>query len=103
MAERPSIADILRLAWTQRRGSPIDPHMSFPRALLEVKDTAPDSPLTMQELLAREDYRDLRTAKVRPGDPAFDFSLPLLGGGGTFRLSDHREVQPVALIFGSYT
>jgi len=55
-------------------------------------------------------YRDLMTAKLAPGDPAFDFELPLLGAGDlaaatgdTVRLSSFAGTQPVALVFGSYT
>jgi len=55
-------------------------------------------------------YRDLTTAKLEPGDPAFDFELPLLDGGDTaaptgvtVRLSSFAGTQPVALVFGSYT
>ena len=48
-------------------------------------------------------YRDLTTAKLAPGDPAFDFELPLLEGGGTVTLSSFAGRQPVALVFGSYT
>jgi hypothetical protein len=71
----------------------------------EFDSTTPsDSPLTRETLLGRPDYRDLMTPKVSPGGPAFDFELPRQGaGGGTVRLSAFREVQPVALIFGSYT
>jgi hypothetical protein len=37
------------------------------------------------------------------GDPAPDFDLPLLGSDRRVRLSSFRGVQPVALVFGSYT
>ena len=62
-----------------------------------------DSPLTLQDVLASEDYRDLMTAKVSVGDVAPDFELQRLGEGGTARLSSLVESQPVVLIFGSYT
>jgi hypothetical protein len=65
-------------------------------------ETPPDSPLTMQDVLASSRYRDLSTAKVRVGDPAFPFTLPLLDGR-TVSLESFRGQQPVALIFGSYT
>ena len=73
--------------------------------------TPADSPLTMKQLMRRDDYRDLMTPKVVPGQPAFDFELPRhdfsdgagVATGATVRLSDFRGVQPVALIFGSYT
>jgi hypothetical protein len=68
------------------------------------KSNAPaDSPLTMQDVLASEDYRNLMTAKVAVGEQAPDFELPTLDGGGSFRLGSLRNEQPVALIFGSYT
>jgi len=62
-----------------------------------------DSPLTLQDVLARPDYRDLMTAKVAEGDLAPDFELPMLDGTGAVRLSSTYANQPVALIFGSYT
>ena len=68
------------------------------------KSNAPaDSPLTMQDVLASEDYRNLMTAKVAVGDEAPDFELPRLDGGGSLRLSSLHREQPVVLIFGSYT
>lgn len=44
-----------------------------------------------------------RRGKLRIGDPAPDFSLPILGRSETVRLSSFRNSRPVALIFGSYT
>ena len=95
-----------------KRGSPIDAPTSIFGTLRElVADTPADSPLTMRQLLRRDDYRDLRSAKVAPGEPAPDFELPRHDAGGgsveptgeTVRLSRFRGVTPVALIFGSYT
>lgn len=37
------------------------------------------------------------------GDVAPDFELHDVSGSKTTRLSDYRNKQPVALIFGSYT
>ena len=51
----------------------------------------------MQFILARE------THAPAVGDEAPDFELPRLGGGECVRLSEFRGVQPVALIFGSFT
>jgi len=73
--------------------------------------TPPDSPLTMQDVLASPRYRQLSTAKLRVGDPAFPFTLPLLArgedvsraAGNTVTLESFRDKKPVALIFGSYT
>jgi hypothetical protein len=59
--------------------------------------TAEDSPLTLADVMARDDYRDLRTPKVRVGDVAPDFELDGI------RLSRLTAHGPVALIFGSYT
>jgi hypothetical protein len=56
-----------------------------------------------EEVMADPGYTDLRTAKVGVGDPAPDFELPLLGAGGTARLSELKRGGPVALVFGSYT
>ena len=95
-----------------RRGSAIDAPKSLIGLLRELAGNTPaDSPLTMRELMRRADYRDLTTPKVRPGEPAFDFELPRYdfsdgagtATGATVRLSAFRGVQPVALIFGSYT
>ena len=61
-----------------------------------------DSPLTIADVLARDDYRDLMAAKVAEGDLAPDFDLPLVGGGRA-RLAELRAAGPVALVFGSFT
>jgi len=77
---------------------------------VEVPETPADSPLRLEDVMSSPRYRDLMTAKLEPGDPAFDFELPLLDGGatgaptdGTVRLSSFAAAQPVALVFGSYT
>jgi hypothetical protein len=62
-----------------------------------------DSPLTLQDVLARDDYRDLATPKVGEGDLAPDFDLPLLGRDGSAHLASLVRERPVALVFGSYT
>jgi hypothetical protein len=59
--------------------------------------------LTLQDVLASEDYRNLMTAKVGVGDVAPDFELAGLDGAEAIRLSSLWPSQPVALIFGSYT
>ena len=72
--------------------------------------TAPDSPVSWQEASVSELYRDLSTAKVAPGDPAPDFTLPefdcgtggLEATGRAVTLSTLRG-RSVALVFGSYT
>lgn len=111
-AGRPSFAAMVRLARALGRGSPIDPPRSALASLRKLRrDTPADSPLTLQKLMVRADYRELMTAKLAVGAPAFDFELPLYdftaGEGAStarrVRLADFRHVRPVALIFGSYT
>lgn len=48
-------------------------------------------------------WKSARSGKLRPGDPAPDFNLPLLGKSENVRLSSFRGARPVVLIFGSYT
>jgi len=62
-----------------------------------------DSPLGLQDVMERPDYRDLMTPKIDVGDQAPDFELPLVDGSETVRLSGFGEGTPVALVFGSYT
>jgi hypothetical protein len=62
-----------------------------------------DSPLTLQDVVASPDYRDLMTPEVAEGDRAPDFELPRLDGDGTLRLDSLVAERPVVLIFGSYT
>ena len=72
--------------------------------------TAPDSPLSLQDVSASALYRALSTATVAVGEAAPDFELPsfdcrtgvLEPTGDTVRLSALRG-RPVALVFGSYT
>ena len=72
--------------------------------------TPQDSPLRMADVMSSPRYRDLWTPRLAPGDPAFDFELPLLSGAGDravsgkmVRLSSFSGERPVALVFGSYT
>ena len=66
--------------------------------------TPADSPLTMTDVIASPAYQDLMTAKIAVGDQAIDFDLPRLDQPHErVRLSAFAGVQPVALIFGSYT
>ena len=93
---------------TVARASPVDPRWSVPGMVLSNlrhgRGLAPkDSPLTLQDVMASPDYRDLRTPKVAEGDPAPDFELRRLDGEGTVRLSALLAKKPVALVFGSYT
>jgi hypothetical protein len=62
-----------------------------------------DSPLTMKDVLASEEHRNLMTAKVSVGDVAPDFELARIDRAGAVRFSSFRTEQPVTLIFGSYT
>jgi len=63
----------------------------------------PDSPLTLQDVMSRADYKDLRTAKVAVGDLAPDFQLTRVDREGTIHLRSLLDELPVALVFGSYT
>ena len=77
-------------------------------APVDAPETPLDSPLTMEEVMSSPRYRDIWTARLAPGDPAFDFELPRLsrdgdGAGERVRLSSFVGRSPVALIFGSYT
>jgi hypothetical protein len=104
----PTPRDILGYMRTVSRGSPVDRPWSVPGMIATQirhgKSNAPaDSPLTMQDVIASAEYRNLMTAKVAVGDEAPDFELARLDGAGTLRLSSFRNEQPVTLIFGSYT
>lgn len=93
---------------TVSRGSPVDRPWSVPGMILSRvrvgRGLAPkDSPLTLQDVMARPDYRDLMTPKVAEGDRAPDFELARLDGDGTVRLGSLLAERPVALVFGSYT
>lgn len=66
------------------------------------------APKTREEVVNSEEHRDLGTPKLGVGDPAIDFSLPVLDPqhgltDRVVRLSDYAGQSPVALIFGSYT
>ena len=54
-----------------------------------------------------EEYRalpsEVRDGKLKPGDPAMDFTLKIRHSGRTVTLSSHKGKRPVALVFGSYT
>jgi hypothetical protein len=73
--------------------------------------TPADSPLTMSQIMSSDHFRELRTPDVAVGDAAVDFTLscydfahgPNTVPGRNVTLSDHAGVQPVAMIFGSYT
>ena len=104
----PSPRDILGYMRTVARGSPVDPKWSVPgMALSNLRHgrglAAPGSPLTLQDVMARKDYLDLRTPKVETGALAPDFELPTVDGQSTVHLGSLLEERPVALVFGSYT
>jgi len=48
-------------------------------------------------------WKAARAGQLRPGDPAPDFQLPSVDQTNEVRLSSHRGIRPVMLIFGSYT
>ena len=100
--------DMLGYAQTVGRGSPVDRRWSTVGVLWSMvrhgRRLAPkDSPLTLQDVLASPEYRDLSRPKVAVGDVAPDFELDRVDGGGTIRLSELVRDAPVALVFGSYT
>ena len=104
----PTARDILGYMRTVSRGSAVDRRWSVPGMMMTQlrhgrRNAPADSPLSMQDVLASEDYRNLMTAKVGVGDPAPDFELPQLESDERVRLSALLEATPVALIFGSYT
>ena len=91
---------------TVSRGSPVDRRWSVPGMVVSrVRHglAAEDSALTLKDVMASADYRDLRTPSVAEGDPAPDFELPTLDGDETVCLASLLERRPVALVFGSYT
>jgi hypothetical protein len=93
---------------TVSSGSPVDARWSVLGMMLSQlrheRGNAPaDSPLTLQDVVASDEYRNLMTAKVAVGDHAPDFELPCLDGAGSVRLGELLAECPAALIFGSYT
>jgi len=48
-------------------------------------------------------WKSARAGHLRPGEPAPDFTLPLLDRSGSVTLSSLQGVRPIVLIFGSYT
>jgi hypothetical protein len=104
----PTPREALGYMRTVSRGSPVDRRWSVPGMVLSRlrhgKRIAPkDSPLGLQDVLERDDYRDLGTPELGLGDRALDFELPGLDGGPPVRLSSFAPGKPVALVFGSYT
>ena len=73
--------------------------------------TPDDSPMGLPAMMADPVHQDLATAKLTPGDPAFDFDLPIydfsdgtrVETGHSFQLHSAAANRPVALVFGSYT
>jgi Iodothyronine deiodinase len=91
---------------TVARGSPVDERWSVAGMVLsQVRhgNVAEGSPLTLDDVMASADYRNLMTAKVEVGDRAPDFELAGIDGAGSVRLGALLAERPVALIFGSYT
>ena len=76
---------------------------------MERPETPADSPLTLEQAMSSPLYQRLMTPELAPGDPAYQFELPLLDpethrpSGERIRLADFAGERPVALIFGSYT
>ncbi len=105
----PGPRDIYAYMRAVGRGSPVDRPWSMAGQMVTNlrlgRGQAPQgSPLTLQDVLASPDYRNLMTAKVAEGDVAPDFELPHVEGDGSVRLSSLLDDgKPVALVFGSYT
>jgi hypothetical protein len=104
----PNVRDIFGYMHTVARGSPVDPRWSIGGMVLSQlrhgRGNAPtDSPLTLQDVMASVEYRNLMAAKVAVGDLAPDFELARCDGDGTVRLGALAAERPVALLFGSYT
>jgi hypothetical protein len=100
------VLDRLGYMRTVARGSPVDPPWTLPGMLFSRirEGMAPkDSPLTLEDVMASRDYRDLMTPAVGEGELAPDFELRRLDGEGSVRLSALLTEKPVALVFGSYT
>jgi hypothetical protein len=104
----PSRRDAIAYMRTVARGSPVDRPWSIPGMIVSRlrygAGLAPrDSPLTLQDVMERADYRDLMTPEVAEGDVAPDFELPQRDGVSAVRLASLLDSRPVALVFGSYT
>ena len=56
----------------------------------------------MEDVLSSPFHRDLMTAKLAPGEPAFLFELPT-PDGERIDIGEFVGERPVALVFGSYT
>ena len=104
----PTPLDMLDYMRTVARGSPVDPKWSVSGMIVSALrhgrgNAAKDSPLTLQDVMRRNDYRDLMTAKVAVGDVAPDFNLRRVDSESSVRLTSLLAERPVALVFGSYT
>ena len=56
----------------------------------------------MEDVLSSPFHRELMTAKLAPGEPAFLFELPT-PDGERVDIGQFKGFRPVALVFGSYT
>jgi hypothetical protein len=103
----PSPRDLLNYMRTVSRGSPVDRRWSVVGMIVsQIREgnAPPDSPLTLADVMASDDYRNLMTAKVVAGDVAPDFDLAGIDDTrNRVRLSTLSAAQPVVLVFGSYT
>jgi hypothetical protein len=104
----PNPREALEYMRAVSRGSPVDPPWSVPGMMVSQlrhgRRLAPkDSPLGLQDVMGRADYRDLMTPEVGVGDLAPDFVLPRVDGGEAVQLASFCAGREVALVFGSYT
>ena len=60
-------------------------------------------PMAMAVLPFKPLWMSARAGRLRVGDMAPDFTLPVLRGDRLVRLSEVYRRQPVVLVFGSYT
>lgn len=60
-------------------------------------------PVAMVALPFKPLWMSARGGRLRPGDVAPDFTLPILHGDRTVTLSAEYRQKPVVLVFGSYT
>jgi hypothetical protein len=60
-------------------------------------------PIAMAVIPFRPLWMSARAGSLQAGDPAPDFSLPLLHSDRSVTLSSEYRQKPVVLIFGSYT
>ena len=96
-----TVAGALALAWVCAFGffaySMRQPPMQFAGVMKQV------GPVPFLLFPFETMWKEARAGKLKPGDVAPDFTLPLVDGSQKVQLSSLRGKQPVVLVFGSYT